>query len=72
MERNDEWLKQKCNRYVNGKCSTLACLQRGGYISGGPDYRHATCEPHEILQELESLRAAQPPIAVNEIVEIAQ
>lgn len=59
---NDEYLKQKCNRYTNGMCSALACLMRGGYVPGHPrpNYEMATCEPHEILSELVSLRAAQP------------
>lgn len=55
---NDEWLKSQCNRYVNGFCSTRACMVRGGYKPGiTVDYECATCEPHEILIELQNLRA---------------
>lgn len=53
---NDEWLKAQCNRYVNGYCNTLACLNRGGPKDGPTKQRLATCEPHEILQELADLR----------------
>ena len=57
-QSNDEWLKAQCNRYVNGQCSTLTCLKRGGYVRGTPpNYDTATCEPHEILTELAALRA---------------
>ena len=50
---NDEWLKNQCNRYVNGMCQTLYCLKRGGY----PNVKdNPSCEPHEILCELQSLR----------------
>lgn len=56
---NDEWLKDQCNRYKNGHCGTLACLNRGGYDRNkevAPDYTKATCHAHEVLEELKSLR----------------
>lgn len=52
---NDEFLKSQCNRYVNGYCSTRKCLVRGGW-KVGMNQDVATCESHEILVELESLR----------------
>ena len=56
--RGIEWLKSQCNRYKNGQCTTLKCLQDGGYIRGDNLANHdiATCEPHEILIELEELK----------------
>lgn len=63
---NDDFLKQQCNRYTNGICTTLHCMLRGGYVRGPhkPEevqacYDKATCEPHEILCELEKLRKLQ-------------
>ena len=57
MSKNAEWLKSQCNRYVNGECHTLRCMKRGGYKHGKVEtYDCATCEPHEILLELEDLR----------------
>ena len=54
---NDQWLKDQCNRYKNGRCQTLSCLKRGGYDRVAPVcYDIATCEAHEVLCELESLR----------------
>lgn len=54
---NDKWLKSQCNRYVNGVCQTLGCLRRGGYHDGPLHYDCATCEPHELLTELQHLRS---------------
>lgn len=54
---NDEWLKDQCNRYLNGFCSTSSCLKRGGLVADDPrGYEAATCHAHEVLQELEVLR----------------
>ena len=51
-------LKSQCNRYVNGRCMTHACLKRGGYKPGTPaDYSIATCERYEQVQALEALLA---------------
>jgi len=55
----DEWLKDQCGRYLNGRCYAAMCLRRGGHTQGGftpEDYDRATCHAHETLQELESLR----------------
>ena len=52
--------KIECNRLSYGACQTLACLKRGGYISGPPRYDVATCDEHEIsiaLRELQQRRA---------------
>lgn len=56
--RGIEWLKSQCNRYPNGYCSTVKCLKDGGYVRGDKDFdrNRATCEPHEILLELENLK----------------
>lgn len=51
-------LKEQCNRYANGTCSTRRCLVRGDYIAKG-DYEGATCEFHEAvvaIEERDSLR----------------
>lgn len=58
MKNNDNWLKEQCNRYTNGFCQTVACLKRGGYVRDKVPVNCdvATCEPYEILQELESYR----------------
>ena len=56
INSNDEFLKSKCNRYTNGFCHTLACLKRGGYKGGSFKDDIATCEYHEVVQELEDLR----------------
>ncbi len=49
-------IKSECNRYVNGVCQTMTCLQRGGYKRGDPvDYSIATCEKDEQVVALCSL-----------------
>lgn len=52
-----ERLKSECNKYVNGKCYTIACMKRGKYYKrGGPcNPDCATCESHEQIIVLESL-----------------
>lgn len=58
LERLACELKAECNRYLNGICETLACLQRGGYTQGQtPDCDAATCERHEQVKALETLLA---------------
>lgn len=54
MQSPVEWAKSQCNRYVNGQCSTLGCMKRGGYKRGEPvaDYDMATCEAHETVKAL--------------------
>ena len=49
---NEQWLKSQCNRYVNGECHTSICYRRAGHVSGPPKHDSATCEAHELLQEL--------------------
>ena len=40
--------KRECNRYVNGACTTAACLRRGGWKPGGiQNVDAATCVAHE-------------------------
>ena len=40
--------KRECNRYVNGACTTAACLRRGGWKPGWPqNVDAATCLAHE-------------------------
>lgn len=49
-------LKADCNRYANGVCTTLYCLNRGGYKRPNkPDYEASTCEKHEQVKAIESL-----------------
>jgi len=48
-------LKESCNRYTNGECTTRRCLVRGGWESGPPDYSTATCEDHETIQALSGI-----------------
>jgi hypothetical protein len=50
---NKQWLKEQCNRYVNGFCGTRSCLVRGKALKKLPiDLNKATCHAHEILQKL--------------------
>ena len=55
-----ELLKAECNRYVNGKCTTRRCVVRGmdraGMTFPLKDYAVATCEHHEAVCEVETLR----------------
>jgi hypothetical protein len=49
-----------CNRIVNGQCTTLACLQRGGYVRGAgipPNYSQAACP--ELDRAIALRRAAE-------------
>ena len=50
--KSDDELKAECNRYVNGHCSTVGCLKRGGWKQGD-DYQasleRSTCDAHEIV-----------------------
>lgn len=49
-----EYFQSQCNRYVNGQCSTRACLVRGGYRGSEPvNYDLATCAYHEAVKHLE-------------------
>lgn len=48
---------KECNRYKNGRCSTAVCLMRGGYSGGPVDYSLATCEGHELAQEIRRIAA---------------
>ncbi len=54
-----EWLKDQCNRYANGQCSTRACLVRGNAVGldGKPDYSKATCHAHECLSDRREFEA---------------
>lgn len=64
---NEEWLRDQCNRYLNGQCATLSCLRRGGYdrdVEVKPDFDRATCHPHEVLKALESHAVTPTPVSV--------
>ncbi len=52
-----DWLRDQCNRYVNGECHTTSCLVRGGYKRGTVpvDYSLAKCHAHETLQLITAL-----------------
>ena len=65
QKENIEWLKDQCNRYVNGQCSTLSCLRRGGYKVGGYSYDIATCNPHEIILKLTKLNKLMKTQSLN-------
>lgn len=60
-----QWLKDQCNRYTNGRCTTRRCLVRGGYIGPPADYNIATCEPHEITVALNH-RTSAPAAGAGE------
>lgn len=45
-----EWLTEQCSRLKNGRCSTLGCLRRGGYVGPPASYDIATCEAYEIFE----------------------
>jgi hypothetical protein len=68
-QKPDEWLKTQCNRYANGQCSTAACLIRGGYSGGRPDYDVATCEAHELWMELSMLRKAHADVSSGVVMD---
>lgn len=61
MTKAEQILSNQCNRYVNGFCATLYCLNRGGYdkknikLDKSPDYNLATCEIHEAILEIKNL-----------------
>lgn len=51
-------LKSECNRFVNGQCTTLACMKRGGYTSGIPGtYDQATCAEREAVLAIQHLES---------------
>ena len=51
--------KRECNRYVNGVCTTAACLRRGGWKPGGiQNVDAATCVAHETAIALAAKDAA--------------
>ncbi len=53
-----------CMKLTHGKCSTRACLVRGGYVGPGPvDYSVATCEA---LETVEALRAGHSVVTTTE------
>ena len=55
-----EYHRSRCNRYVNGQCTTGACMKRGGWV--GPmtvDYALATCEAHETVVALSGIERIQ-------------
>lgn len=47
----ETWLRSQCNRYINGQCTTLACMIRGAWTPGNTQ-DVATCEPHETILRL--------------------
>jgi len=53
-------LKQQCNRYTNGKCTTASCVKRGMAAAGMTfpitDYEMATCGHHEAVCEVQNAR----------------
>lgn len=53
-------LKQECNRYVNGNCSTASCIRRGMQETGATfplaNYEVATCDHHKAVREIEQAR----------------
>lgn len=53
-------LAGECNRLRHGKCTSAACLQRGGYKAGKKpvDYKQATCEAYEQHKALTRAMAA--------------
>jgi hypothetical protein len=48
-------LKNDCNRYKNGICQSLICLQNGGYDKSQKNFDLATCKRHEQIKVLEKL-----------------
>lgn len=45
-----EQYKQECNFFVNGECSTLICLRRGGYDSTNRLTVQPTCAAREVVE----------------------
>lgn len=62
MTKAEKLLSNQCNRYVNGFCASLKCLNRGGYdrtnikLDKPPDYNLATCEIHEAILQIKDLK----------------
>ena len=60
MSQARRLLAAECNRYVNGHCSTAACVRRGMKATGMTfpltDYAVATCGHHEAVQEIDRAR----------------
>lgn len=60
MSQARRLLQQECNRYVNGQCTTRACVKRGMDAAGMTfpitDYAMATCGYHEAVQEIDRAR----------------
>lgn len=45
---NKDWLREQCNHYTNGTCTTLPCVRRGSL-------QNPTCPAKEILESLQRL-----------------
>lgn len=62
----DEIIKQDCNHYVNGQCTTRSCLARGGW-KPGDDYdksvANAMCDSREIITLRAKVRELEEHIA---------
>ena len=53
-----------CSRYVNGRCTTLRCMRRGGHKTGEQfdwDNPPSTCEEHETAVALRTA-ASRPEV----------
>ncbi len=69
MTKAEQILSKQCNRYTNGQCMTLSCLERGGYDRKAAalkqntpvDYQNiincATCEIHEAILEVRAIES---------------
>jgi hypothetical protein len=56
MSQARRLLAAECNRYVNGQCSTRACVLRGTRATGVQDRTLSTCGYHEAVQEIDTAR----------------
>lgn len=56
MTKSESILSKKCNRYVNGICTTVNCVKRGNPNYSLPlDFKKSTCEIHEAILEVRAL-----------------
>jgi len=65
LKRVIQDLESECNRARNGKCMSLNCLLRGGWVRGAKvDYNLSTCQKFEQAESvklaLESLDKTSP------------
>lgn len=60
LEAADRWLDEGCSRLTYGRCSTRACLKRGGWdADDGTNHDLATCPKYTLRECTAALRARE-------------